>query len=110
MNFIEYQMKAQQTATYPQEHLLQALSYLGLGLTGEAGEVADKLKKWLRGDYPLDEAKKKEIAYELGDLLWYISEMARKIEYDLHTIAVMNTEKLSSRQKRGTLHGDGDNR
>ena len=110
MTFDEYQIEAEKTATYPQGSLIESLSYLGLGMTGEAGEVADKLKKWLRGDYYLHVEKQKEIIIELGDCLWNISEIARQLDYSLEEVAELNIEKLKSRQERNVLHGDGDDR
>lgn len=82
-----------------------------LGLAGEAGEAADKVKKILRdkGGYA-NEQDKAELAKELGDVLWYIANVARYLDMDLSDIAKGNIEKLSSRQKRNKLHGEGDNR
>ena len=110
MTFNEYQIEAEKTATYPRSTTKDALTYLGLGLTGEAGEVADKIKKWLRVDYPLTPQKREEIILELGDQLWYISEIARELEYELQEVAEMNVKKLKDRQERNRLHGDGDYR
>lgn len=91
------------------------LPFLALGITGEAGEVADKIKKGMRGDYDLDiqhmdPDRKKAIALELGDNLWYISNMAHELGYSLSDIMTMNVEKLVDRRARGVSHGDGDNR
>lgn len=82
------------------------LEYLGLGLCGETGEVAEKLKK-MRRDGDKDS---KEIAKELGDVLWYLTNLANYIGYDLEDIAQINKTKLTSRIERGNLYGNGDNR
>jgi NTP pyrophosphatase (non-canonical NTP hydrolase) len=89
---------------------LMALSYDGLGL-GEAGEVQGKIKKIIRdnGGIITDEARK-EIAKELGDILWYIASMCQTINIPMEKVAEMNIEKLQSRHARGTVSGSGDNR
>ena len=103
-----YQVLANETAIYPEN---QRIIYPALGLNGEAGEVADKVKKVLRdNDGNFTDEKKAEIAKELGDVLWYVSTCARDIGYTLEQIANMNIEKLRSRQLRGQLNGSGDNR
>lgn len=103
-----YQRYASDTADYPQETMKEALSYLGMGVAGEAGEIANKLKKYLRGDYELTDERKANLAEEIGDVLWYLSELSRKLDYELSEIAEINIEKLSHRQKIGKLKGDGD--
>lgn len=82
-----------------------------LGLTGEAGEAADKVKKILRdkGGYASEEDRI-ELIKELGDVLWYVANVARYLDVDLSDIAKSNIEKLESRRKRNKLHGEGDNR
>lgn len=108
MTLNEYQEKALETAVYPQEH---RIIYPALGLTGEAGEVSDKVKKVLRdNDSVFTDEKKKEIAMEVGDVLWYCATIARDLGYSLEDICIMNYEKLKSRQERGKLGGSGDNR
>lgn len=107
MNLNEYQIHALETAIY---HL--PIIYPTLGLTGEAGEVADKVKKVIRdknGDFGLTETKH-AIAEEIGDVLWYCATLSHDLGYTLDEIAQMNYEKLKSRQERGKLHGNGDNR
>ena len=108
MTLNEYQQKALETAVYPQEY---KVIYPALGLTGEAGECSDKVKKVIRdnnGEFTVE--KKVEIAKEIGDVLWYCSTLANDIGFDLETIGQMNYDKLHSRQERGMLHGSGDNR
>jgi NTP pyrophosphatase (non-canonical NTP hydrolase) len=105
MTLNEYQVDAVSLATYPKEN---GLVYTGLKLAGEAGEYADKLGKFYRGDY--DELPGEALAYELGDTLWYIAACAQELGYTLREIADMNLRKLNSRKDRGVLQGDGENR
>jgi NTP pyrophosphatase (non-canonical NTP hydrolase) len=108
MQINEYQNKAVETAIYGSGH---AIVYPTLGLAGEAGEVADKVKKVLRdsnGVFTVD--KKREIAFELGDTLWYIAALARDLGYSLDEIAKANLDKLASRKERNMISGSGDNR
>jgi len=105
----EYQEKAAETAIFPKQ---KALEYITLGLTGEAGEIANKVKKLIRdgADEETLEQKKIEIGYELGDVLWYCAMLAREVDINLGHIMEKNIEKLHSRKERGTLGGSGDNR
>lgn len=104
-----YQKKAKKTAIYPAKG--GNYSYPALGLTGEAGEVADKIQKIIRDQNGvLTDENRLEIAKELGDVLWYIANLASEIKYDLKTIAEMNLAKLKSRKERNVLGGSGDNR
>lgn len=83
------------------------LYYMALGLAGEAGEVANKVKKIMRdNDYPARE----DIKAELGDVLWYIAGMATVLGIDLGDIAAANLTKLQDRQRRGVIGVSGDNR
>lgn len=108
MEVNNYQKMALETAIYPKE---QKIIYPTLGLTGEAGEVADKVKKVLRDNHgEFTEEKRKEIAKELGDVAWYLAVCAHDIGYTLEEICQMNYDKLKSRQQRGVIHGNGDNR
>ena len=108
MTLNEYQQKALETAVYPQEF---KIIYPSLGLTGEAGECADKVKKVIRDNgEQFTEEKKYELAKEIGDVLWYCATFANDIGFDLETIGQMNNDKLHSRQERGVLGGSGDNR
>lgn len=102
--FDAYQAGTNLTAIYPTE---VALVYLALGLASEAGEVAGKIKKHIRDGNELD---REAMDKELGDVLWYVSELCTELDLHLGEVAEANIEKLLSRQSRGTLGGDGDER
>ena len=104
MDMDTYQGYASSTAVYPDRY---AIVYPVLGLAGEAGEVAGKLSKYLRGDGDINE---EEMALELGDCLWFISQAALDLGYTLEEIAEMNVAKLQKRAAEGTIKGTGDNR
>ena len=89
----------------------QPIIYPTLGLTGESGEVADKVKKVIRdNDGIFSDEMKRSIALELGDVLWYAQELAGDLGYTLEEICQMNIQKIESRQRRGVIHGNGDER
>lgn len=109
MNFDEYQQQTRQTAIYPD--LGKNFVYPTLGLAGEAGEVAEKIKKIIRDQDGVASAEDKtEIAKELGDVLWYVAQIASELGLSLTEVAEGNLAKLQSRQQRGKLSGSGDNR
>lgn len=109
MTFKEYQEKSRVTAIYP--NLGKNYIYPTLGLSGEAGEVAEKIKKVIRDNNGIiSNEKKQEIKKELGDVLWYVSQIASEINLSLDDIANENIKKLYSRLERNKLSGDGDNR
>ena len=105
----EYQSRACETAIFPKK---QAMEYLTLGLTGESGEIANKVKKFIRDGATKDEylAKRIEIGYEIGDVLWYCAVLAEELEMNLGHIMEKNLEKLADRHKRGKISGSGDHR
>lgn len=104
----EYQNFAWETAIYPTD---MSIIYPALGLAGETGEVADKIKKVYRDNGGLFGGEhKKAIAKELGDVLWYVANIATDLGYGLSEIAQMNVEKINSRRERDKIHGDGDDR
>jgi len=108
MTFEEYQRKAVATAIYGAGN---RVVYPTLGLCGEAGEVAEKIKKVLRdkeGVFLVED--KEQIKKELGDVLWYIANIANDLFINMDDIAKGNIEKLNSRKERGVIHGSGDNR
>lgn len=109
MDFKEYQEKSKKTALYP--NVGDNFIYPTLGLSGEAGEVAEKIKKVIRDKNGIiDEETKELIKKELGDVLWYVSQLATELSLSLDDVAEKNIKKLASRMERGKLHGDGDNR
>lgn len=110
MNLNEYQKKAQKTAIYP-VFGGQGWVYPVLGLTGEAGEIADKLKKVIRDhNGKLPEETRQAVKAELGDVLWYVSQLAYELDFTLDEVAQANIKKLYDRLDRGKLGGSGDNR
>lgn len=112
----EYQEEANETASY------EGSIYPLLGLLGEAGECANKLQKLMRDkqmpgnhefsmyDHYLTEEERADLAYECGDILWFLSQFIDEIGYSLSEVADMNIQKLKSRSERGTLQGSGDHR
>jgi NTP pyrophosphatase (non-canonical NTP hydrolase) len=110
MELSEYQRRSRRTASYPRE-ASSWLAYPALGLAGEAGEVAEHAKKAIRDHGGQVSAERRTaMAKELGDVLWYIAQLATELDLDLDTIAQTNLDKLLSRQQRGVLSGDGDDR
>ena len=108
MTFNEYQKTSRQTAIYPPEH---GVIYPALGLASEAGEVAGKVKKALRDDQgKISEQRREKIKDELGDVLWYVAQLATDLNLDMEEVAAGNIGKLQSRKDRGTLSGSGDDR
>ena len=105
----EYQELSRRTATYPGAG--DNIVYPTLGLAGEAGEVAEKVKKLLRDDAGvMSDERREALAGELGDVLWYVAQVATEAGLDLEEIAQGNLDKLLSRQRRGVLSGSGDSR
>lgn len=112
MTLDEYQEAARSTALYPQE---VRVLYPTLKLAGEAGEVAEKLGKLMRDEayVPgnlLSETQRAALAAELGDVMWYIANLAADLDLTLDDVARRNLAKLASRKARGVLHGSGDDR
>lgn len=100
----EYQAKASLTAVYPAE---VAVEYLSLGVCSEAGELAGKVKKYLRGD---GELTREALVGELGDVLWYVAMLSRELGMPLSRVMRENLKKLENRAERGKIRGDGDHR
>ena len=108
MQLDAYQNNAKSTAIYPPEH---KILYPALGLSGEAGEVANKVKKIIRdGVHKLPNDWKEQLSSEIGDVLWYCAVLADDLGMSLGTIAAQNVEKLERRKMKGTLQGSGDKR
>ena len=111
MTMQEYQDAALKTAIFPGRGEFLGLTYCALGLNGEAGEVADKLKKIQRDKGFVFQGKDREdLKAELGDCLWYLAVFAHELGLTLESVAEGNILKLQSRQKRGKLGGSGDHR
>jgi NTP pyrophosphatase (non-canonical NTP hydrolase) len=108
MTFDDYQKSAANTAIYNLEY---AVMYPALGLCGEAGEVAEKIKKLYRDRGGLVTSDYRELlAKELGDVLWYVAALCRDLNVKMEDVAQMNLNKLADRQARGKLQGSGDTR
>jgi len=109
MNFTEYQQKSKATAKYPV--IGHGVIYPTLGLTNEAGEVSGKIKKVFRDkDGIISDETRDALKAELGDVLWYLAQVATELNLSLNEIAEYNIAKLLDRQARGKIQGDGDNR
>ena len=107
-DFAEYQRLTSDTDQYPRE---TALLCKALGLAGEAGEVANKIKKIYRdndGNVTPDHVR--VLADEMGDVLWYAAQICEELGIGIGWCAANNIAKLADRQERGVLHGDGDER
>ncbi|MFU8773914.1 MAG: nucleoside triphosphate pyrophosphohydrolase family protein [Anaerolineales bacterium] len=108
-DFNDYQDLAMSTAVYPQRG--SNLAYPALGLNGEAGEVAEKVKKILRDKGGvLDDETRLALKKELGDVLWYVAAMCSEAGLRMSEVAELNISKLRDRQGRDVLHGSGDER
>lgn len=119
-SFNEYQDFVKSMKVYPEKH---AIVYPALGLVGEAGEISEKVKKWLRGDgggqsthvdgnlaINMTDEVRESLLGEMGDPLWYLASLADDLGYTLQDVVDYNVSKLSSRKERGVLKGSGDNR
>jgi NTP pyrophosphatase (non-canonical NTP hydrolase) len=111
MDFNEYQDKCRKTAFYAHGKEGLKVLYPTLGLTGESGEVAEKVKKLYRDkNGVIDDEFITNIKKELGDVMWYIAALCSDLNLRMEDVAKENIEKLLDRKSRGVLHGDGDNR
>lgn len=108
----QYQKKATtDLPIYPNQGTFVGLLYTVLGLNGEAGEVAEKIKKVMRDDDGvISEEVRLGLKKELGDVFWYLANVAAELEFSLSDIANDNIEKLISRAQRGVIKGNGDKR
>jgi len=122
MDFKEYQKEARKTAIYMKGfekknpglkesiYRIVALSYVANGL-GEVGEIQGKVKKIIRDDLGvITDQHRKDLSKEIGDVLWYVSNMCTELDLDLEEVAKQNVEKLFDRKKRGVIRGSGDDR
>ena len=109
MDFDNYQIEARKTAIYPDKD--KNFIYPTLGLVGESGEVAEKIKKVLRDNNGnFDYESKTAIKKELGDVLWYLANLCNELDFTLNEVAEENLEKLNNRLFRGKISGSGDDR
>ena len=113
MQFNDYQTETRATAHYPD--VGNNFIFPTLGLVGEAGEVAEKIKKLIRDkatntSAEINEIDRTEITKELGDVLWYLTQLATEIGVSLETVVTTNLVKTQSRRDRGQITGEGDNR
>ena len=110
MEFNKYQYEAFETTIYPVQY---SILYPTLGLCGESGEIAEKIKKVIRDEGGIDnmlEDTRQLLKKELGDVLWYLANLSLDLGFTLDEVANANLEKLASRKERGLLSGSGDNR
>jgi len=111
MDFDEYEKLAARTATFDGKQEEYKLMYLTLGITGEAGEIAEKVKKIMRNDDGIvSDEKRTELTRELGDVLWYLSQLSRILNVPFSEVAKANIEKLADRAARDVIKSSGDNR
>lgn len=111
MDFDEYQKAASDFAIYanPGEHY--KLMYLSMGTAGETGEVIEKVKKLVRPTkVSVSDEHREDLKKEIGDVLWYVSQLALALGLSLDDIARHNIKKLADRKQRGVIHSQGDNR
>ena len=107
-SFDEYQKVARSSAIYP---MSMPVIYPALGLAGETGEVLDKIKKIYRdNNMEFDREHRIAIVKELGDVLWYLTNLAEDLGFNLSDVAQMNADKIESRKERNVIHGEGDDR
>lgn len=107
ITFHDYQHRSRSTAIYPDAG--RNFVYPTLGLAGESGEVAEKIKKVLRDrGGRVDDETRAAVEKELGDVLWYVAQLATELDLDLGAVAEKNLAKLASRKERGVLGGSGD--
>lgn len=112
MKLNDYQLQASQFAIYPGHEVPESFElappaiYPFLGLSEETGETMGKLAKVFRGDH--ESIDQEAIGFELGDVLWQLSECCRQVGLDLETVAKMNLDKLISRKNRNKIKGNGD--
>jgi NTP pyrophosphatase (non-canonical NTP hydrolase) len=109
LTFEKYQEGAKETAIYP--NVGNNPYYPTLGLTGEAGEISNKVKKIMRdSDGKISDEHRDDIKKELGDVLWYVAMVASEFNLNMGEIAQKNYDKLKKRQENNALKGSGDNR
>lgn len=111
MDFNEYQEKASVTATFTGKQEEHQLMYLALGVCGESGEIAEKIKKIIRNDEGVvSDEKRESIRSEIGDVLWYLSQLSRVLHIPFEDAAQDNIRKIMDRKARGVVKSTGDTR
>lgn len=111
MDFDEYEKLAARTATFDDKPEDYKLMYLTVGIAGEVGEIAEKIKKIMRNDGgKISEDKKQDLHHEIGDVLWYLSQLSRVLGLPLSGAAEYNIKKLEDRAARNVIKSTGDNR
>lgn len=109
MDFNDYQNISRETAIYP--NIGKNFIYPTLGLVGESGEIAEKVKKIIRDtDGEITDETRELLKKELGDVLWYLAQLSTELGFKLDEVAEENLKKLYARKKKGTLKGSGDER
>jgi len=109
MEFNEYQKAARSTAIYP--NIGNNFIYPTLGLCGESGEVAEKVKKIIRDDGGIiSDEKRALLKKEISDVLWYCAALCSELGFEMNDVAESNIKKLLDRKNRGVVGGSGDNR
>lgn len=109
MHFNSYQQAIIKTAKYPKRG--KNITYPVLGLNGEAGEVAEKIKKVIRDKKGIiDDETREALKKELGDVLWYLTMCCHEFKLDLNDVVEANLKKIKDRRNRNVLHGNGDDR
>ena len=106
MTLSEYQEAAAKTAIYPRS---SAVVYPTIGLAGEVGELCNKIKKSIRGDYDIAD-RLEGIKKEMGGVLWYLAALANDLHVSLDDVAEVNVQQLQDRMMRNKIQGDGDDR
>jgi len=111
MDFDEYEKLASRTALFDESQPLYRLYDLGLGIAGESGELAEKLKKAIRDDGgEITDERREALKREIGDVLWYLSQLSRALNVPFSEVASANIKKLKDRYARDAIKGSGDNR
>lgn len=111
MNLNEYQQFTINSAFFTENKNIDFLSYLTIGISGESGELANKVKKIYRDKRGIvDNEDKEHLALELGDIIWYISVLAKKLGFTIDELLQMNVDKINRRIKNKTQEGSGDER
>lgn len=111
MDFDEYEKLASRTAIFNDSQRLYRLYDLGLGIAGESGELVEKLKKIIRDDDgKVTEERREALKKEIGDVLWYLSQLSSALGFKFSEAAEANVKKLEDRYARDMIKGSGDNR